>query len=151
VDKYIEAPEVEKIARELIPRHHSHLVEANIKYEFRTDAWLSKGRFVLGKTEKASDKLRFRTGYDFFIVVNWQAWDQMTTKERLALVDHELCHCGRGLDDDFGNPSWTLEDHDFTEFASVVSRHGMWNTDLRRLQHAQQQYEQLTLDMREAG
>jgi hypothetical protein len=49
--------------------------------------------------------------------------------QRVALVDHELCHFGRE-EDDKGNRSWVLVSHDIEEFKGIVERWGLWRPDL---------------------
>ena len=39
LNKFIEAPEVEKIAKELIYKYHQHLSDLAINYSFRTNSW----------------------------------------------------------------------------------------------------------------
>lgn len=49
----------------------------------------------------------------------------LSDAQRVALVDHELCHCTVNED---GVP--TLLHHDVEEFGQVVERHGLWKPDL---------------------
>ena len=51
----------------------------------------------------------------------------LTEKQRLALIDHELCHIVRDVDSDSG---FSMRSHDIEEFAAVVERHGAWKADV---------------------
>ena len=132
--EYCEVVEVADIARELIREHHTTLGEADIVYLFRDKAPKSKGKFTLGKAKKTSPIELTLSGYDFVIWVAEDKWNEMDWKQRRALVDHELSHCG--LDED---GHWTTYEHDFTGFNSVLKRHGYWSNDLKQMKKNIQQ------------
>lgn len=129
--KYSHAPEVQKMAKKLIEKHHSHLVEARIKYLFRHGNWVSKGEVVLGKAKLAAEDTRFLGEYDFVILINAEAWKTASLQTREALIDHELCHCICVYDKQ-DNRKWSIIEHDVTEFVQVIARHGLWQDVLRR-------------------
>lgn len=127
------ASEVREIAREIIQQHHSHLVEAHIVYLFRDGGWESRGRTIYGKAYKLSGREKFLSDdADFAIVINKEAWLGLQPHQQKALVDHELCHCGKNGEDEDGNPIWCLWDHDVEEFRAVIDRHGLWAPDVRK-------------------
>jgi len=140
-----EAPEVQELAAKLISTVHTHLAEAKIKYLFRTGKWELRGKVVYGKAEKPSGKYRYLTGYDFIITINRDIWFVNKPETREAILDHELMHCARGLDDKEGNPRWYIQDHDLTDFVAIVRRHGLWTTTLQNIVKAKEEYEQLSL------
>lgn len=127
---FADAPDVERIAHKLITEHHKHLADARIKYLGREGAWSVGGKIRWGSAEKCSAKHRHLTGYDFIIVVNIDVWEELDEKQQLALVDHELSHCGIG---DNGLCIWS---HDVEDFASVVRRHGLWQEGVRKYAEA---------------
>lgn len=135
--QFSEAPEVSEIAWELIEEYHEGLSEAKIRYLSRSGkSWASKGKTVLGRARKLSGELRHFTGdFDFLIVVNREHWLNLTPGQKRALVDHELCHCGRTYRDD-GGWTWTVVPHDTEEFAGVIRRHGLWQEDVKLLAKA---------------
>jgi len=133
------------VARRLIAKHHSHLVEAKIKYLFRTGSWSTQKRETWGKAQRISGQQAFLTGLDFVITVHMDVWEQLDEKERIALVDHELAHCCKGEDDPEGNPTWYIQGHDVEEFISVIRRHGLWRPSLKKIDKAVQEHKQLTL------
>ncbi|MDQ7790047.1 MAG: putative metallopeptidase, partial [Clostridia bacterium] len=123
--KFVDAPEVEKIAHDLLEEHHGHLAEARVCYLFRLGPWASKGDVVLGKAYKVSDRDKYLHGYDFLIVINKDYWPALTEDQRVALVDHELCHCSRGEDTSDGFPKWEIRNRTVEEFVEVIRRHGL--------------------------
>ena len=116
------------MAAELIHKHHPWLQTANIGFLFRKEAPLSKGRYTLGRAQKVTDKLRPFMDYDFLIWVAKDQWDRFTTDRRLALLDHELCHCA------WGDNGWTMRPHDIEEFTEIIDRHGFWTPELLHVQ-----------------
>lgn len=130
--KFIDAPEVAEIAHDLLEEHHGHLAEARVYYLFRLGPWASKGDVVLGKAYKVSDRDKYLHGYDFLIVINKDYWPALTEEQRVALVDHELCHCSRGEDTSDGYPKWEIRNHTVEEFVEVIRRHGLWKEDVKR-------------------
>jgi len=138
---YAEAPEVAEIARELISQHHSHLVNTRIEYVFRSKAATNRGRIVLGKAKKVSGLSAFLTTRDpdaFFVMeIAQDRWTELTSEQRVALVDHELTHMG--VDPDTGKLQ--LYPHDLEEFVDIVRRHGLWSAEVMRFARATSQLE----------
>jgi len=136
------AYEVEHIARKCIATHHKHLVEANIRYLFRDGPWSSKDRTTWGRAIKVTARERHLTGNDFCIVINTKVWKAIEYHQQVALVDHELSHCGRKADDDDdGNPVWYEVSHSIEDFVGVIKRHGLWSEDVQRIARAIEQHQ----------
>lgn len=136
-----DADEVQEIVGRVISDYdttHGHLREARIKCLFRKGAWKSKGKIVPSKTCKTNDREEFLTGFDFVIIVNEAWWRFVTPEQRLARIDHALCHCVQSGEED-GAPVWARADHDAAEFISVISRHGLYMDDIKELGKAVQQ------------
>lgn len=127
-DKFEPAPEVERIAWNLIKKYHNHLINANIRYLFRRGPWTSKKRETLGQATKVSGVDQFLTGLDFIIMINVAVWNQLDQKEKIALVDHELEHCCEEDDKYF------IQGHDVEDFLAVIKRNGFWSPDLKRIE-----------------
>ena len=134
------APEVKRIADELIPKHHLHLNRHDvvIKYVFRDPAAKSKGSLVYGKARKVTGLSAFLVGLEhadrvetgelveFFVIeVAHEPWQSLTDRQKQALVDHELCHLDVELTDK-GETKLVTRGHDLEEFNEVVKRHGLW-------------------------
>lgn len=159
---YWRAPEVEVIANKLITEHHDHLSrhDVTIRCVFRDPTAKSKGRLVLGKARKIGGLNAHLVGLDrrdvdslgdepvdFFVVeVGHKSWLGLTERQRVALVDHELCHLDvempEGEDDD---RKLVLRGHDLEEFTEVVERHGLWRPVVKSF--AETASRQLKLDI----
>lgn len=48
----------------------------------------------------------------------------LTDAQRLALVDHELCHCA------VYEGNLKMRAHSIEEFSAIINRHGLWKPDL---------------------
>jgi len=127
--KYRVAEEVYEVAAKLITNVHDHLAEAKIVYLFRDDEWKSKGKIVLGKAYKVPEQWSYLSGYDLLVVINERAWSVLSDRQKTALIDHELCHFEKDIDES-GNPKWRMVNHDVEEFTGVVRRHGLWSPDV---------------------
>ena len=124
---YEPAPEVENIAKEkVIPDWHADLKDFNVCCLF-TDPMASKGRVVIAKIQKSPPLVLTLTGYDLILTVNREAWEALSAKQRVAVVDHEFCHVEVAED---GRPR--MIGHDIEEFHAVVARHGQWLNDIER-------------------
>lgn len=139
-----EAEEVRDIAEEIIDQHHPHLQDAKalIGYYFRdgNSDWA-------GKAKKCTAFERHVTGYMLFVFINKDAWKALGPDQRLALVDHELCHFSRHSErvyepetetwkDKYSEAkdpdSWYIREHDVEEFSDVIKRHGLWETGIEK-------------------
>lgn len=146
---YSLAPEVGKIARQLLTKHHdTALFNIRIDYLFRSEAATSNGRDVWGKARKVTGLNAFLATADqaegpidddtpevepFFVIeIAYDIWVTLTAKQKVALVDHELSHLKVGVNDK-GEIVLSLQGHDVEEFADIVSRHGLWNKSVEHL------------------
>lgn len=121
------APEVEDIARNLLPRFYQHLVNGNarIAYLFREKAWKTTSqRVILGKAAKRSeiDKFLSANREDFIIIIAKPEWDRLSSPQKEILVDHELAHCGIIVSSS-GVSKWIILDHPIEEFPEILARH----------------------------
>lgn len=140
-ETYHAAPDAQAIADCLVLGIHDHLSAAIIGVIFR-EKMKTRDRVVWGKAGKAGSKLEFFAGHDFVIEINWTVWRQLSPMQRLALIDHELCHFGRE-EDDKGERKWVLNSHSIEEFGDIVTRWGLWRSDLRAFASAITHAEQL--------
>lgn len=135
---YRPASEVARIATKLIADHHIDLCDVRIEYVFRDEAAKKNGKVVFGTARKVSGLNAFlATGEvdeagiqhgdaDFYVIeIAEDEWQELTQAQRIALVDHELCHCQVEWDDD-GAPTLKMRPHDLEEFREIVDRHGLW-------------------------
>lgn len=164
---YRPAPELAKRAKPIIAKHHQDLALHGVEplWVWRSKAAKSKGRLVLGKARKLTGlaaSLLYAAeaaggdaqGGDidpdesverFVIEIAEDTWLDLSTKQKDALLDHELAHLWVDEDDD-GNAVLSLRGHDVEEFASVIRRHGLWKPDLENFGAAIEDAAQLSLD-----
>lgn len=149
-----EAPEVKEIADALIPEHHQRieLYMDDIRYIFRDKAAKSNGHTVFGKAHKVGgmacylmhsvtgdvNKYGDQPPSCFVIEIAEPVWENMTQRQRVALVDHELEHLDAVMNERTGEMSLVLKPHDVEEFRSIVARHGAWHPPLTEFAEALQ-------------
>lgn len=132
---YWKADEVENIADDILAHHHPDLGDIEIRYVFRDKATQSGGKTVLGKARKVTGLNALLAGahdpeLGFFVIeIAHREWRLLTKSQRIALVDHELCHCTLEEDDD--GYKLALRSHDIEEFAEIIERRGLWHDDLK--------------------
>lgn len=121
------SPSVIHIAEQLIDQYHPWLRDARIGFVFRDKAQPSAGRLILAQAQKVTAKLQVYLEFDFLIWISKEDWEgKLTDTQREALIDHELCHCVKRLDND----TWAIRPHDVQEFWQIIERHGLWSSDL---------------------
>ena len=128
--------EVIDMADDLIRQHHQSLLDARIGILFRDVAPVSNGKVTWGKASKVDAKWQplLKRELDFIIWLAYDVWRTVLDhKQRVALLDHELCHCT--MED--GEPK--MRAHDIEEFSEIVERHGLWRNDLEQMYEAMQQ------------
>jgi hypothetical protein len=125
-EKYTEAPQVSALLSELVRRLYPHLVNAKLRCLF-AEKLGGRGRAKIARMSLVSGLWKTITGEDFVLIVNWELWKGMPLVKRLAVLDHELSHCG--IDD---HERYCLLEHDVEEFTAVVARWGAYREDVRR-------------------
>lgn len=156
---YRPAPAVERIANELIPQHHPHLADVEIRFLYVDPPAKSKGAIVWGKAsilsgrgayllalpnmdDESRHEARDGADYSMFVIeISELIWTHLEERERRALVDHELSHCWAG-ENEQGAYKLAIRGHDVEEFRDVVARHGMWRREIKEFADT---VEQLTL------
>lgn len=137
-------PEPYKLLKEVRDLHHGDVKEARVALAWRLRTNPDKdGRIVLGKCIKVSDLHREFADYDFIITLNKEFWEEpiVTKEQRLALLDHEMCHTAPSYNgetgehevDERGRYIFRVKGHDFEDFNDIIQRHGIWKRDLARL------------------
>lgn len=121
------SPEVLHIAEMLIKKYHRYLENARILFVFRKEAQPSKGHRTLGQVSKIPAKFQPFLEYDFMVWLSREDFYGMTSRQREAMIDHELCHIRMG-----GN-GLALIGHDFEEFYEIIERYGFWDQRLKRI------------------
>lgn len=140
-DTYREAHQPAAIGDILTVTIHRHLRDKSIGYVFR-QKMERNGRIVLGKASKVGSKLAYFSQLEFLIEINWLAWAALSGRQRVALIDHELSHCGTEETDD--GEKLIMIAHDVEEFGSIVQRWGLWVPDLVAFAKVTQQLDMWT-------
>lgn len=85
--------------------------------------------------KKRGDLDRALDAFDFVILLNAEAWPEMTEPERRRLMHHELCHAQVCTDengdtkfDTSGRPCCRVRKHDIEEFFEVAEIYGLNST-----------------------
>jgi predicted metallopeptidase len=131
---YSDAPDVTAIGKDLIETHHNHLLVVRVFFVFRSKAKKHGDQEVWGTARKLSGLVSFlATGITqdlFLIEIAEDVWEYLDDKTKVALVDHELCHCNVEDDPEKGLILSTRP-HDLEEFNEIVVRHGAWRENVR--------------------
>ena len=127
------ADEVEQLAKRLIPKYHSHLASAKLAYLFKNKSIKSKNREVVATAKTIGKDMHALSGYDFLITTAYPTWQELSDKQKLAVIDHELEHCFVEDDEKTGDTKYSILPHDVEEFGSIIKRHGLYTTDLVRI------------------
>jgi hypothetical protein len=128
-----DAEAVETIAQKLIPKYHTHLASARIKYVFRSKSTKRGGVNIPGNVAKLSGKYEFLLSSDFLIEVALDFWNDLSSKQRSALVDHLLQKCWGEEDEKSGEMKWKIRAPEVQEFIEIAERHGQWTDDLVKI------------------
>lgn len=165
--RFAPAPELETWAREtfieeggtLSNPHHAHLRDADVGFLWASAGFASKGRRVLGMTERpeflgrshawANARIEQQLSewfphreLDFLITIDGHYSTEADDASFCALIEHELYHCGHASDEfgvpafrKDGRPRFAIRGHDVEEFVGVAERYGA-NPDLEALVRA---------------
>jgi hypothetical protein len=121
-----------------VSSNHSDLAQARIALAWMLDVKADRdGHLTLGRCKKATDLDREFREFDLVILLNAQAWKELEPKQRVALMDHELCHAtvaedknGDPIKDERDRLCYRIRKHDIEEFNAVVRRHSMYLSDI---------------------
>jgi hypothetical protein len=125
-----DAESVEEIARRLIPKYHSHLASAKIRYIFRSRSTKRGGLVVPGGVAKFSKKYEFLVKSDFLIEIALDVWNDLSSIQRSALVDHMLQRCNGVEDEKNGDMKWSIRAPEVQEFPEIAGRYGQYTDAL---------------------
>ena len=129
------SPDVVATVQEIATEHHKRLGGARIAVLMQDTAAKHHGKVVIATASLPPARMKplLDGTFAFVICIAQLEWDDLSSEQRRAVVDHELCHCAFGDD---CKPR--MKGHDYEEFAEVVARHGFWRKDLseQRLQGA---------------
>ena len=138
--------EAEQMVNDLVRQYHRHLDRAHIACLTKPKASVKHGKTVWATLQKTTPLMRaLDIEADYVIVIGGPVWERLNTKERRALIDHELMHAA-GYDDEA--EAWTVAGHDIEEFSAIIQRHGAWRSDVERFLEVAQavKLNQMTID-----
>lgn len=97
MSKFIADSEVFDLMRDLVGQHHPDLalVVDEIQIVFKEKASKKGGKPILGKASIANDLISLigNTPCKFILELGMDAWQDLSSRERKALMDHLLCSC----------------------------------------------------------
>lgn len=131
VDIWKANDEIHAKMKALIGQHHPDLtlVMDEIVVVFREKAGKSGGQVVLGNSKKVAAIANAigNTDYKFVIELAADQWEnELTSKQREALLDHLLTACRCEEDPKSGDLKCTVAKPDIMAFRENVERYGMW-------------------------
>lgn len=130
-DKFVKAPDyVFEMVTEVQQLWHPDLEDARIDILFCAVAPRSKGRAMYGSARMVPEQWSIYADFDFVLTFAKEAWAFLTDEQLRALADHVLSHCK------YINGTYTLVDHDVTDFTDVLARHGFWWNGAEKLRDA---------------
>lgn len=118
--QFIEAPEVEEIAIQLIERFRPDLKAYEIAYAFKEKASKSKDRVTYGYAKKENPLSYTKSKIDSYIVIGFDMWITLDEDQKARLIFHELCHLSPNME----KGVIEMEDHPVQEFPEVVKVFG---------------------------
>jgi len=131
VEYYKANKEIHDKVMELIGKGHPDLalVSEEIVVIMRTKAGKRGGQVVLGAAKKVSAMANALAGeeYKFVLEVAADQWEEeLTSKQREALLDHLLCSCRCDEDGNSGEVKCYISPPDISAFRENIERYGMW-------------------------
>jgi hypothetical protein len=141
-ESFADADQPAAIGAVLVDAIHTNLANAKIGYVFRKDI-KRRGQCVWGQASKVGGKLAHFSHLDFLIEINWERWKLLDQTRRVALLDHELTHCG--VEETEEGEKFVLVPHDIEEFDSIARRWGIWRPQLAHFADALGAGQQLAL------
>jgi len=117
--------------RDLVGQNHPDLalVVDEIVVVFREKASKSGGQVILGNSKRVAALANAlgNTDYKFVLEIAADLWEQeLSSKQREALLDHLLTACRCEEDPKSGNLKCSVAKPDIMAFRENVDRYGMW-------------------------
>lgn len=124
--------DVMAIVRDLVANYHPDLAicDDEIAVVFKEKASEVGDVQIIGKTGKAPQMLSVLgdTKWKFIITLAADAWQNLTDKQKVALLDHHLCACRVEESETSPAIKCYVAPPDVTFYQGELERHGMWRT-----------------------
>ena len=111
-------------------KYYSAFKHAKIITLMRNGKWSKYG--TISRVSEAQRKAGIDA--DYILTLSATAWESFHTKQKKALVDHELAHMV--LKETKKGTQYKLKHHDVEEFCAIVKRYGEWSPNLTRFRKA---------------
>lgn len=122
--------EIQDMGMTLIGQNHPDLatVAEEIVIVYREKAGKSGGQVILGTSKKVTPLANALAGEDYKFVLEIAAdqWEDLTGRQREALVDHLLTACRCEEDPKSGHLKCSVAKPDIMAFRENIERYGMW-------------------------
>lgn len=120
--------------KRLIKDYHPDLflIQDEIAVLFRDKAGKRGGRVVYGKSIKAPKILEVLGASDYKFILEFAAdeWQNLTSSQQEALLDHHLCALRAEEDEDTGEVKYFVAPPDIGYYYDELTRHGNWRPEL---------------------
>jgi len=123
------------LANRVIKQYRPELSGTEICYIFKEKASKRGGKIIVATARRVSDKDNIihshegKPEYEFLITIGANAWTSLTPDQKVAVMHHELRHCGYKETKD-GDLKPVIIPHDLEEFIDVVETHGFYFRDI---------------------
>lgn len=123
--------EIYDTVKDLIAQYHPGLIMCvdQIAILFKEKASMKGDVPVLATTAKASPLLGILSDvdYQFVITIAADQWNELSDRQKIALLDRQLCACKAVVNDD-GSTKYSVAPPDVFFYADELTRHGFWQT-----------------------
>ena len=117
-----------------IANWHPKLVDirTEIAIVFKDKAGKVGGKPGLGKCLKAPGILAVLGDkeYQFILEIGYDLWVALEDSDRLALIDHLLCHITAEENQQNGEMNYAMRTPDVSYFSEEIERHGNWKKEI---------------------
>ena len=117
-----------------IANWHPKLVDirTEIAIVFKDKAGKVGGKPGLGKCLKAPGILAVLGDkeYQFILEIGYDLWCALADTDKLALLDHLLCHITSEENEQNGEMSYSMRTPDVSYFSEEIERHGNWKKEI---------------------
>lgn len=124
--------DVHNLVRTLIGQYHPDLalVSDEILVIFKEKATVQGTNIVRATTAKAPAIVGIVSDipYKYVITIGADAWDDLTDRQKVALLDRQLCACRAAIDDTTGDAKYTVVPPEMSFYRGELERHGFWAT-----------------------
>lgn len=119
-----------EIVRHIRHKYYKEYRDAKIITIMRNGKWSKYGTIHVVSEEQRKVGVQA----DYILTLSGDAWEKFSSKQKKALVDHELAHMvvkktKKGI-------KYRCRHHDVEEFAAIAKRYGAWSPNLEKFKKA---------------